>query len=564
MSCDSPDTGLKAALQAHIKHLSETIGGRHLGSIGEQQAQEYIRHELAATGLEVVRETFATPGWRCGSHRVELANGATVDAAPCYFSPGGKVTAPLKTFWTALDADKALEKFADTVVFAGNYDFVQVADTNALADRLEAAGAAALIINSPYNDTYSTKIIRSPNLRRMPVFTVSQRTALRLAREEGQPVTLSLEAERFEHTSCNLVARQRASGTAIGKIVIGAHYDSSPAIPGALDNASGVAALLELAKSLKGDLSCYDIDWVAFGGEEYGGPGYGIGGHAYMQAHHGEPLRAMICLDGIGSYLTLTEARVGRSAALRTLVRKNFTRSQTRILPYRRGSDNSIFHDHGIATVWFTDGGAENGVRHYPLHSPQDDIGLIDFNKLTNLTCDLRAMLQALVRDGLREPEALPVAPCGPEDMDAIARLVREVWTMGGDCTREKTYGRIFGKPWQDRIEESVRNSLGSPHVSAFKVEIDGALAGFASCRVNPDNGIGEIGYNAVDPRFLGHGIGKTLLQHALEHLRQEGIRDVEVVTGLDPGHAPARSIYESAGFKPFIQSIRYRMRLGD
>lgn len=564
MNCDSPDTGLKAALQAHIKHLSETIGGRHLGSAGERAAQAYIQAEFEQAGYAVVREPFDAPGWDCGAHRLKLENGETVDASPCYFSPGGSVTAPLKTFWTTRDATGPLEKFAGSVVFAGNYDFVQVADTNALADQLEAAGAAALIINSPYNDTYSTKIIRSPNLKRMPVFTVSQRTALRLAREEGKPVSLSLEATRFEHTSCNVIARHHAQGKSRGKLVIGAHYDTSPAIPGALDNASGVASLLHLAKSLKGDLGDWDVDWVALGGEEYGGPGYGIGGYAYMRAHVGEPIRAMLCLDGIGSFLSLSEARVGRSSALRSLIRKHATRSRMQVVPYRRGSDNGIFHDHGIATAWFTDGGAENGVRHYPLHSPQDDVSLMDFAKLADLNRDLEAIIGAILRDGLREPEALPVQRCGPEDMDAIAKLVREVWTMGGDCTREKTYGRIFGKPWQDRIEESVRNSLGSPHVSAFKVEIDGALAGFASCRVNPDNGIGEIGYNAVDPRFLGRGIGKTLLHHALEHLRQEGIRDVEVVTGLDPGHAPARSIYESAGFKPFIQSIRYRMHLGD
>lgn len=55
MNCDSPDTGLKAALQAHIKHLSETIGGRHLGSAGERAAQAYIQAEFEQAGYAVVR-----------------------------------------------------------------------------------------------------------------------------------------------------------------------------------------------------------------------------------------------------------------------------------------------------------------------------------------------------------------------------------------------------------------------------------------------------------------------------------------------------------------------------
>lgn len=554
----------KEALWQIVSHLSETIGERHLGSTGEAATQDFLEARFREMGYEVLRETFDTPGWRYGKYEMRLENGETLDCAPCYFSPGTTLTAKLQTFWTATDAAGPLEKFAGSIVFAGNYDFMQVADTNALAERLEKAGAAALIINSPYNDTYSTKIIRSPHLERMAVFTVSQRTALRLAREEGRPVSLHLEAQRFDHVSCNVVARHHSSQKGADKLVIGAHYDTSPGIPGAADNATGIASLLEIARACRDKLSNWNVDFVAFGGEEYGGPGYGIGGYKYAQAHAAEPIRAMICLDGFGTYLTIPEARVGRSSKLRTLVRKHATRSHLRVLPFRRGSDQGIFHEQGIPTIWLTDGGAENGVRHYPLHSPQDAINLVDFAKLTAMTDDAEAILTALFREGLEEDEGADIEECTPADLEAIARLVRKVWTMGGDCQREAAYGREMGAPWQDLVESSVLEYLQRPDVRAFKISIDHRLAGFTSCRVDARNGLSEIGYNAVDPGFLGAGLGKKLLHFLLSRLHEEGRSEVEVVTGMDPGHAAARSVYESAGFKPFIRSVRYNLRLGD
>lgn len=88
-------------------------------------------------------------------------------------------------------------------------------------------------------------------------------------------------------------------------IVIGAHYDSAPGTPGADDNASGVAALLELACSLKerpGERSLY---FVAYVNEE---PPYfqtaqmGSLVHANALADAGVEVVGMVSLETIGYY----------------------------------------------------------------------------------------------------------------------------------------------------------------------------------------------------------------------------------------------------------------------
>ena len=88
-------------------------------------------------------------------------------------------------------------------------------------------------------------------------------------------------------------------------VVIGAHYDSVLGTPGANDNASGVAALLELARLLRNSKPTRTIQFVFFVNEE---PPYfqtsKMGSLVYARSLHQKNLRVagMISLETIGSY----------------------------------------------------------------------------------------------------------------------------------------------------------------------------------------------------------------------------------------------------------------------
>ena len=76
----------------------------------------------------------------------------------------------------------------------------------------------------------------------------------------------------------NVIARLPGSDPSAGVIVIGAHYDSrvgdlkdaGTRAPGADDNATGVAALIEIARLLANETPVASIDVVAFAAEEVG------------------------------------------------------------------------------------------------------------------------------------------------------------------------------------------------------------------------------------------------------------------------------------------------------
>jgi ribosomal protein S18 acetylase RimI-like enzyme len=73
---------------------------------------------------------------------------------------------------------------------------------------------------------------------------------------------------------------------------------------------------------------------------------------------------------------------------------------------------------------------------------------------------------------------------------------------------------------------------------------------------------MGAIDILGVDPDYQRRGIGARLTTFAVDHMRRRGMDIAVVETGGDPGHAPARAAYESAGFT-LLPVARYFRQLG-
>ena len=103
----------------------------------------------------------------------------------------------------------------------------------------------------------------------------------------------------------NLEAVLPGHGAADEIIVVGAHYDTVAGCPGAGDNASGVAALLELARMLAGKALPRTVRFVAFANEEapfFYGDEMGSKRYADRARAQGERIEAMLSLETIGYY----------------------------------------------------------------------------------------------------------------------------------------------------------------------------------------------------------------------------------------------------------------------
>lgn len=104
----------------------------------------------------------------------------------------------------------------------------------------------------------------------------------------------------------NLEAELKGSGAAAGEIlVIGAHYDSVRGCPGANDNGTGVAAVLEMARAMAKDRPARTVRFVLFVNEE---PPFFqtdlMGSLVYAKAcrARGDKIVGMISMETIGFY----------------------------------------------------------------------------------------------------------------------------------------------------------------------------------------------------------------------------------------------------------------------
>jgi Zn-dependent M28 family amino/carboxypeptidase len=109
-----------------------------------------------------------------------------------------------------------------------------------------------------------------------------------------------------ENTYCNVFAEVRGTGaTREGILVIGAHYDTVAGSPGADDNASGVAGLLELARLASEKSMNRTVRFVAFSLEEppvFMTSRMGSHVHAKGLRDEGAVLFGMISLEMLGYY----------------------------------------------------------------------------------------------------------------------------------------------------------------------------------------------------------------------------------------------------------------------
>jgi hypothetical protein len=111
-----------------------------------------------------------------------------------------------------------------------------------------------------------------------------------------QSFGLSVELQEIDGwpSYYNVVATQVGAVYPDSYYVVGAHYDSVHN-PGADDNASGVAGVLEIARVLSLYQTEYTIKYIAFDVEEQGLEG----SYAYVQDHLGDDIRGMVSLDMI-------------------------------------------------------------------------------------------------------------------------------------------------------------------------------------------------------------------------------------------------------------------------
>lgn len=248
----------------------------------------------------------------------------------------------------------------------------------------------------------------------------------------------NVEAQEFKvsgRTARNLVAQLVGTEDSLPPLVVGAHFDTvSPTVPGANDNGTGIASLLEIARLLKNEPPPdRSVIFVAFTNEEppfFQSDDMGSMVYARSLKSRARSLLGMICLETIGFYsddkgsqdipdIILPVYKRIRGDDLRgnfigffsdlesagflkqaVLAFRNNCRFPSEglaspIVPGLDLSDQWSFWQNGYRAIMVTDTAM---MRYRPYHTPEDTPDKLTYEPYARVTMGLAEVVRALAR----------------------------------------------------------------------------------------------------------------------------------------------------------------------
>lgn len=350
---------------AHVVELSKEP--RVSGTPAEVRAATYIADQFRSSGYTVEVMEFDFDGDRFRAGEVTF-DGKTIEALTLAGSPGGTVSAPAVFVGLADEAGIAEQDLTGKMAVAER----GVLNFGVKYENVKAAGAVGLVVVNNRPGSFSGNLATGAKI---PVVGVSQEdgAAVIEAARSGREVGLEAPPTVGLTKALNVIARPATDSRC--EVLVGGHFDTVPSAPGANDNASGTANVIELARALAADGLDEGICFATFGAEESGL----YGSKAIVDRMRSEDAlpRYMVNLDvtGIGTQVEVIGDGPLAQTAL-ALAAEAGIPAVPSTLPANSGSDHQSFLDAGVPTVFFTSGDFST------IHSPADVVADINLEVL--------------------------------------------------------------------------------------------------------------------------------------------------------------------------------------
>ncbi|MGE3960471.1 MAG: M28 family metallopeptidase [Dehalococcoidia bacterium] len=365
-----------ARAMAHIEHLSVAIGPRPAGSEAERAAAAYLVDQLAAAGYRASVEEFTFEAAKDDS-TVTLPDGAVVRALAMEGAANDEVSATAVHGGLGRPEDLAGADLDGKVVIFDR-GIITFADK---ARAAVAGGAVAVIVVNDEPGLFLGSLGDAGIA--IPVVAVPGEAAAEVEASIGRQITVVTDAGIETITSQNVVGRIGDSCHAY----LGGHYDTVAVSPGANDNASGTAVVLEVARTNPVEGLCV----ILFGAEELGL----FGSQNYVAEHLAGTARFMLNIDMAGvldSPMIVGDRDLTREI-LEAITDAGVASSlRAGRFPPFASSDHVSFEAVGVPSVTFN-AGADDEV----IHTPGDTFDRIEEATVSMLLDSVDAALDALV-----------------------------------------------------------------------------------------------------------------------------------------------------------------------
>jgi aminopeptidase YwaD len=273
------DRSAATALKHHLDDLCLSHPDRHVGGAGNRAANALFRRVAEACGFEVETTPLPCLIWERGPAQIEAA-GQPFELQAGPYSPAASGVATL----AGAESVEAIERgglegqalllhgeLTREQLMPKNFTFYNPPRHQRIVAALEAARPLVVLAATGKNPELAGGLYPFPLIEdgdfELPSAFLTDMEGARLLEHLGEEVTLSIESQRHPAETLQLVARKNPGRPT--RVVFFAHIDSKDGTPGALDNGTGVVALLGLAELLRSYQGPHTVELVPLNGEDY-------------------------------------------------------------------------------------------------------------------------------------------------------------------------------------------------------------------------------------------------------------------------------------------------------
>ena len=148
-----------------------------------------------------------------------------------------------------------------------------------------------------------------------------------------------------------------------------------------------------------------------------------------------------------------------------------------------------------------------------------------------------------------------------PDDLAGIKQLTIEAFAgVTLEQNVETALGVVHGRDWRWRKARHIDEDVAANPTGVFVADAQGRLAGYISTRVDRESSKGRIPNLAVTAEFRGQGLGRRLIEHALDYFRREGLAYAMIETMAQ--NEAGQHLYPACGFVEVARQVHFARRL--
>lgn len=355
----------------HIIILSKQIGPRPAGTPAFARTVEYVADQLTQLGYTVERETFPFRFFDethpptlavIGPRETDLHPLTLVYSAP---TPPEGVEGVVEPAGLARAEDLRGKRLDGHVALIARGELLL---REKVANAASAGAIAAIIYNDKPGPVQLGTLLQESKIPAVFIPLDEGQRLLEGVRAGPVRVKLIVSTVVGQRTAQNVIGIKPGTKTPNEIVVVGAHADSVKVSPGANDNGSGVAAVLETARLLAHVPTARTIHFIAFGAEEDGL----IGSHFYILSR-AQTVVGMVNMDMVGKGAGLLVGNEGSDVSAVDLAERIARRLGLQVRRFKLGqSDHVSFEQAGVPAVFITTGDDD------AIHTPGDVVDRLD------------------------------------------------------------------------------------------------------------------------------------------------------------------------------------------